>query len=79
MRKRLEGRDHSLLLLKEVRSLGELSGRACSEYLSNTIRCTFWLWEHEGTYRGIQVDISARFDPREVSVTGTHVFAKNEA
>jgi hypothetical protein len=78
IRKRLEESDRPIPSLTEIRSLGPLSETVCSAHLSRTVRCTYWLWEHEGDYRGIQVDVQSRFDPPEITVNGKYVFDKND-
>lgn len=79
MRKRLEAGGRSGAFLNEVRSIGPFSEQVCAYYVSQTIRCTYWLWEHEGAHRGIQLDISESwegYNPPELIVDGTYVFEK---
>lgn len=43
--------------LEGVRSLGFMFRENCYRRPEFGVRCTFWLWHHEGTERGIELNV----------------------
>jgi hypothetical protein len=43
--------------LASLRSLGAAFEQTCFERPEFRLRCTFWLWYHEGTNRGIELNV----------------------
>jgi hypothetical protein len=43
--------------LEGLRSLGYAFHENCYSRPNSRLRCTFWLWNHEGTGRGIELNV----------------------